>query len=109
MEEFQIVALLGLFFGLAFWAVFKGLIANQTLEIKRLQELLGLLRERIDKVEMDLHKCELEKLEVEGQLDDYVLSNQMLHNQIRDLKSEFQILKGLADDLQHSRPEGNTE
>lgn len=98
MEEFQIVALLGLFFGLAFWAIFRGLIANQTLEIKRLQELSGLLRERIDMVEIDLHKCQLEKSEVSGQLDDYVLSNQMLHNKTSELKSELETLKRLLAD-----------
>ena len=95
MSEFQVVALLGLFFGLAFWGMFRGLVANQALEIKRLQELTSLLREKLDTVEDEYHKCRLEKQEVDSELDDYVLANQLLKNQIKDLKQDIVNLKGL--------------
>lgn len=88
MQEFQIVALLGLFFGVSFWMMFRGLIANQRTDILRLQELVAVLRDRLDAVEEEQHQCELARQDALRRLDDYVASNQILMQRNEQLATE---------------------
>lgn len=103
MEEFQVVAILGLFFGLAFWGMFRGLVNNQSLDIKRYQALIGLLRDKIDELEGELHKCQLEKQDAENELDDCVTASQLVRNENHELKANNQRLRALISQYEQEK------
>ena len=82
------------------WSLFKQLIDHAIMgdkeevqrlheEIKRLTDLINSLRERIDQIEDESHKKDIEIERLRHRLDDYVASSQYLTMENERLRAEL--------------------
>lgn len=88
-----IASIIAIFFGRQYWLAFAGLIDDLKGEVDRLQEVTRTQRDRLDDLEKRLHHRELELLQVEANLDNYVNSSQLLTNENKRLRSKVKRLE----------------
>ena len=92
-----LTGLVALFFGRAYWSSFSGLIEDQKKEVARLQDLVRKQRDRLDGIENRLHKKDLELLQVQTNLDNYVATSQNLTEENRRLRQRVKELEAVIN------------
>lgn len=88
-----VVGVVTIFFGRAYWHVFSGLIDDNKSDLKDLRDTVRKQRDRVDRLENKLHEKDLEIMQLEANLDNYVNSSQLLANENKNLRQQVAALE----------------